>query len=735
MVLLIKHREACWIHSGRIESPLPSTPYILCIIHVQGKKFIMRRILVTSALPYANGSIHLGHLVEYIQTDIWVRFQKLQGHSCLYVCADDTHGTPVMIRARNEGISPEVLVKRIHEEHLHDFKGFSINFDNYYSTHSEENRILAEKVYHRNQDAGNILVDTVHQAYCNKDAMFLPDRFIRGTCPVCDASDQYGDACEACSSTYTPTELKQAACSLCGEKPIQKSSEHFFFKLANFESFLKEWTRADKRLQPEMANKLDEWLGSGLKNWDISRDGPYFGFEIPNAPGKYFYVWLDAPIGYMASTLNYLETKKLGNAPGLSFDDYWGAESTAEVYHFIGKDILYFHTLFWPAMLKGAGFRTPTAVFAHGFLTVNGQKMSKSRGTFINARDYLDFLDPEYLRYYYACKLTGRVEDLDLNLEDFVLRVNADIVGKVVNLASRTAGFLQKRFQGTLCTTYPEDKGLHRDFVQAGDEIAQLYEAREYAKAMRTIMTLADEANRYIEENAPWNLAKQKKEGELQEVCSVAINLFRVLLTYLSPVLPEMAEKTRDFLNLPALTWQGRTVPLCGTTIKKFKHLTVRIDPKQVEALLKASRSQEMATVVKPDASAAKASPQVVPSQKKESGETQRIMMDTFSQVDLRVARILCAELIPGADKLLKLTLDLGELGKRTVFAGIKSAYTPESLTNRLTVVVANLAPRKMKFGLSEGMVLAASHEKANKGSALFLLSPDSGAEPGMRIR
>ena len=678
----------------------------------------MRRILVTSALPYANGSIHLGHLVEYIQTDIWVRFQKLQNNDCLYFCADDTHGTPIMIRARNEGISPEALVERVHGEHLADFKGFLIDFDNYHTTHSQENRHLAETIYRKNRDAGHIFVENVSQAYCNKDTMFLPDRFIRGTCPACGALDQYGDSCEVCSATYSPLDLKQAACFLCGEEPVQKSSEHYFFKLANFEAFLQTWTHAEKRLQPEMANKLDEWFTSELKNWDISRDGPYFGFEIPDAPGKYFYVWLDAPIGYMASTQNYFDTKALEERSGRCFDDYWGKESTAEVYHFIGKDILYFHTLFWPAMLHGAGFRTPTAVFAHGFLTINGQKMSKSRGTFMNARDYLNHLDPEFLRYFYACKLTGRVDDLDLNLDDFILRVNSDLVGKVVNLASRTAGFLQKRFQGRLSDTYPEDNGLFDTFVHAGEEIAKLYEAREFAKAMRAIMALADEANRYVEEKAPWNLAKQNQKIELQEVCSVAINLFKILLTYLAPVLPKMAEKTADLLNLPALTWQGRTAPLCGTTIKEFKHLMARVDPKQVEALLEASKPAEVAP----------ASPAVVIETKPLISPL--ISIDTFSQIDLRVARILQAELIPGADKLLKLSLDLGPMGKRTVFAGIRSAYSPESLTDRLTVVVANLEPRKMKFGLSEGMVLAASHE-----SGLFLLSPDSGAEPGMKIR
>ncbi|MBF0460142.1 MAG: methionine--tRNA ligase [Magnetococcales bacterium] len=672
-----------------------------------------RRILVTSALPYANGSIHLGHLVEYIQTDIWVRFHKLQGRDCRYFCADDTHGTPIMIRARNEGITPETLVQRMHGEHLADFQAFSIAFDNYHSTHSEENRLLAEEVYCKNRDAGHIHTETVHQAYCNKDAMFLPDRFIRGTCPSCGAVDQYGDACESCSATYSPLDLKEAACALCGEKPVQRSSEHLFFQLAHFESFLKEWTRSGT-LQTEMVNKLEEWFSSGLKNWDISRDGPYFGFEIPEQPGKYFYVWLDAPVGYMASTLNYCQRT------GRSFDAYWRPGSTAEVYHFIGKDILYFHTLFWPAMLHGAGFRTPTAVFAHGFLTVNGQKMSKSRGTFINARNYLNHLDPEYLRYYYACKLTARVDDLDLNLEDFAQRVNADLVGKVVNLAARTAGFLSKQFQGQLCPVYPADGGLHETFVQAGEEIAALYEAREYSKAMRAIMALADLANRYIEDHAPWSLAKQNKTFELQEVCSVAINLFRVLQTYLAPVLPVMADKTRDLLNLPDLTWEGRRLPLCGTTIQPFKHLLVRVDPKQIEALLADSRS--------PDVTVAPTLPVAAPS-------SPTITLDTFAQVDLRVARILLAETVPGADKLLKLTLDLGELGQRTVFAGIRLAYTPESLRDRLTVVVANLAPRQMKFGLSEGMALAASPDNSHDKTAIFLLAPDAGATPGMRIQ
>ncbi|MBF0183256.1 MAG: methionine--tRNA ligase [Magnetococcales bacterium] len=683
---------------------------------------MIRRILVTSALPYANGSIHLGHLVETIQTDIWVRFHKAQGHECRYFCADDTHGTPIMIRARNEGIAPELLVARMHEEHLADFRDFHIGFDNYYTTHSAENRHFAEEIYLNLLQGGHIAVETVHQAYCDHDAMFLPDRFIRGTCPKCGAADQYGDSCEHCSATYSPLDLKDSYCALCREHPVTRSSEHFFFQLSHFETFLKDWTRSGA-LQSEMANKLEEWYASGLKNWDISRDGPYFGFEIPGQSNKYFYVWLDAPIGYMASTLHYC------NQTGISFDEYWRPGSQAEVYHFIGKDILYFHTLFWPAMLKGGGFRTPTSVFVHGFLTVNGQKMSKSRGTFINARTYLDHLDPEYLRYYYACKLTARVEDLDLNLDDFVHRVNADIVGKVVNLASRTAGFIQKSFAGQLCEVYPEDGGLYASFVQAGNEIAQHYEEREFAKAMRAIMALADQANRFIEENAPWNLAKQGDLTKLHQVCSVALNLFRVLMTYLAPVLPQLAEKTRHLLNLNDLHWASCQQPLNGTTIQPFSHLMARVDAKRIEAMLSASRPLEENSTPQP------AAPAPVPAPSSAESASATIQLDQFAQVDLRVARIRQAELVEGADKLLKLTLDVGSLGTRTVFAGIRAAYQPEALVGRLTVVVANLAARKMKFGLSQGMVLAASHPDATDKTALFLLSPDAGAEPGMRIQ
>ncbi|MBF0191201.1 MAG: methionine--tRNA ligase [Magnetococcales bacterium] len=692
----------------------------------------MRRILVTSALPYANGQIHLGHLVETIQTDIWVRFQKLKGHECLYFCADDTHGTPVMIRARQEGISPETLVERIHAEHLSDFQGFHIGFDNYYTTNSPENRLLSEEVYLNNRQAGNIRVSTVRQAYCEWDQMFLPDRFIRGNCPTCGAEDQYGDACEVCSGSHSPLDLKNPRCSLCGDTPVERDSEHYFFRLTAFETFLKEWIRSGA-VQPEMANKLDEWFEAGLQDWDISRDGPYFGFEIPDAPGKYFYVWLDAPIGYMASCWEWCKRH------GRDFDAIWRRDDLMEVYHFIGKDILYFHTLFWPATLRGAGFRTPTAVYTHGFLTVNGQKMSKSRGTFITARRYLELLDPEYLRYYYAAKLTARVDDLDLNLDDFILRVNSDLVGKVVNIASRSAGFIHKRFAGRLAENYPHDDGLHDQFVAAGEEIAAHYDAREFSKAMRAIMNLADLANRFVEAKAPWNLAKDPaKSDELRDTCTVAINLFRILMIYLQPVLPQLAEKCRDFLQLPPFGWESRLQPLYGQTIREFAHMMARVDPKKVESLV-----ETVAPVVPPafaakpvvakpatPAAAPVASPSVVtPSPAPPLGEPLDI--ETFGQVDLRVAKILAAEPVDGADKLLRLTLDVGELGHKTVFAGIRAAYAPETLPGRLTVLVANLKPRKMRFGVSEGMVLAAG----SGGDQLFLLTPDLGAAPGMRIR
>jgi len=673
-----------------------------------------RTILVTSALPYANGPIHLGHLVEYIQTDIWVRFQKLRGHDCVYVCADDAHGTPIMLRARQEGISPEQLIETVGREHRADFEDFHIGFDNYHSTHSDENRELAELVYQRHHAAGHITTRTITQAFDPEKQMFLPDRFIKGECPRCGAADQYGDSCEVCGATYSPTELKNAVSAVSGATPVEKDSLHYFFKLADFEPMLRSWTTAG-HLQGEVSNKLNEWFEEGLREWDISRDAPYFGFRIPGTEDKYFYVWLDAPIGYMASF------KHLCNRSGLDFDDYWGKDSTAELYHFIGKDIIYFHALFWPAMLSGAGLRTPTAVFAHGFLTVDGQKMSKSRGTFIKARSYLDHLNPEYLRYYFAAKLGSGVDDIDLNLDDFAARVNSDLVGKVVNIASRCAGFIHKLFAGELSQGSTETE-LYREFVNAGDAIAADYEQRDFGQAVRKIMALADRANQYIDANKPWVLAKQEgQEQAVQDVCSVGINLFRVLMTYLQPVLPHMASEVETFLNIPAMQWDAISMPLTGHTIKQFKPLMTRVEQEKIDAMLEDSKDSLGNTQ---DTNSAPEGPL------KNDPISETINFDDFAKLDLRIARISKAEHVEGADKLLQLTLDLGG-ATRSVFAGIKSAYTPESLEGKLTVMVANLAPRKMRFGVSEGMVLAAGPG----GKELFILQPDTGAEPGMRVK
>lgn len=695
---------------------------------------IPRKILVTSALPYANGPIHLGHLVEYIQTDIWVRFQKMQGHLCTYVCADDAHGTPIMLRAQQEGITPEALIERIGIEHRADFAGFGINFDNYYSTHSPENQAFANLIYQRLQAAGHIATRTIIQAYDPIKHMFLPDRFIRGECPRCGAKDQYGDNCEVCGATYSPADLKNPVSALSGATPIEKESEHYFFKLTHFEEMLRHWTRSGT-LQPEIANKLNEWFETGLQDWDVSRDAPYFGFEIPDAPGKYFYVWLDAPIGYMASFEN------LCSRTGMRFDDYWAPDSTTELYHFIGKDIVNFHGLFWPAMLEGAGFRKPTAIFAHGFLTINGQKMSKSRGTFIKARTYLDHLNPEYLRYYFAGKLSAHVEDLDLNLDDFTQRVNSDLVGKVVNIASRCAGFITKRFDGQLAAQCAEPT-LYNDFAAAGTTISEHYEARDYSRAVREIMALADRANQYIDEKQPWVIAKQAGHdavasgilpsaplalpcaAELQNVCSTGINLFRVLMIYLKPILPGMAAQVETFLNVVPLHWHDRTTPLTGHTIKPYQPLMTRVEKEKIDAML---ASEKAAAPVKPVATP-------VPERTVETDPiSPMITYDDFAKIDLRIALIVNAEHVEGAEKLLRLTLDLGsvESEPRTVFAGIKSAYAPESLIGKLTVVVANLAPRKMKFGISEGMVLAAGPG----GKDIWLLQPGAGAQPGMRVK
>ncbi len=671
----------------------------------------MRKILVTSALPYANAPLHIGHIVEYTQTDIWARFQKMRGNECWYICADDAHGTPIMLHARQKGISPEELIRQMSEEHQADFRDFRIGFDNYHSTHSEENRELAELIYQRNLEGGHIVARTITQLYDPEEGIFLPDRFIKGQCPKCGAEDQYGDSCEACGATYDPTELKNPYSVVSGAQPVEKETEHLFFRLQDFETMLKEWTRGG-HLQPEVANKLDEWFEAGLREWDISRDAPYFGFEIPGHPGKYFYVWLDAPIGYMASFKNFCAKQ------GLDFDAYWAEDSDAELYHFIGKDIIYFHALFWPAMLHGAGFRKPTTIHAHGFLTVNGQKMSKSRGSFIKARTYLEHLDPEYLRYYFAAKLGPGVEDIDLNLEDFVQRVNSDLVGKVVNIASRCAGFITKRFVGTLSDALAEPE-LFDEFVAAGEAIADHYEKREYGRAVREIMKLADRANQYIDEKQPWVVAKEEgRDAELQAICSMGLNLFKVLIGYLRPILPGTAEKAEAFLRIEPQQWSHIAQPLLGHQVAKFKPLMTRVDPKKVEAMVAASK-EDMA-----------AKPQKARKAESEAA-TPTISYDDFAKVDLRIARIEKAERVEGADKLLRLTLDLGR-EKRNVFAGIKAAYPePEKLEGRLTVMVANLAPRKMKFGVSEGMVLAAGPG----GREIFLLSPDEGAKPGMKVK
>ncbi|MHB1142614.1 MAG: methionine--tRNA ligase [Sulfuricaulis sp.] len=681
-----------------------------------------RKILVTSALPYANGPLHLGHLVEYIQTDIWVRFQNMRGHECYYVCADDTHGTPVMLRAQQEGISPEKLIARMGEEHQRDFKEFGIEFDNYYSTHSDENRELVTEIYQRLSKAGHITKRTIKQAYDPVKNMFLPDRFIKGTCPRCNTPDQYGDSCENCGATYSPTELKNPVSALSGVPPVEKDSEHYFFKLGDFESWLREWLHPDitqaRHVQPEVANKLTEWFDAGLKDWDISRDAPYFGFEIPDAPGKYFYVWLDAPVGYMASFKNLCARK------GLKFDDFWGRNSQAELYHFIGKDILYFHTLFWPAMLHGAGYRTPTSVFAHGFLTINGTKMSKSRGTFITARSYLNHLHPQYLRYYFAAKLNGRVEDIDLNFGDFTARINSNLIGKYVNIASRAAGFITERFGGKLGKE-PVNKELLHETRNAAEAIAACYENRDYAEAVRLIMALADKANAFVDDRKPWLMAKDPAQNEhLQQVCTTSLNLFRLLTIYLQPILPRMAQDVAAFLNIPPLAWADAKTLLTDHTINPYQHLAARVDPQSISALLDDAH-KDMKTM------ADKTSETIT-----ETSDLARhpllpeISYDDFAKVDLRIARIVKASHVEGADKLLELTVDLDGL-TRTVFAGIKEAYKPEDLEGRLTVIVANLAPRKMKFGMSEGMVLAAGPGKKD----LWILSPDDGAKPGMRVK
>ena len=686
-----------------------------------------RKILVTSALPYANGSIHLGHMVEHIQTDIWVRFQKLRGHDCRYCCADDTHGTPVMLAAQKQGVKPEDMIARVREEHLADFTGFLIGYDNYYSTHSTENKEFSEKIYLALKANGKIESRTIEQLFDPEKQMFLPDRFVKGECPKCHAADQYGDNCEVCGTTYSPTELIKPYSAVSGATPVLKESEHFFFKLGECADYLKQWTsgsttlsdgRVQPHLQPEALNKMNEWLGkdgeTALSDWDISRDAPYFGFEIPGAPGKYFYVWLDAPVGYMASF------KNLCSRIGIEFDNYFRADSDTEMYHFIGKDILYFHALFWPAMLHFSGHRAPTGVFAHGFLTVDGQKMSKSRGTFITAKSYLEQnLNPEWMRYYIAAKLNSKIEDIDLNLQDFISRVNSDLVGKYVNIAARASGFIAKRFEGRLKDV--SGSALLAKLAAESESVAEAYESREYAKALRDIMALADAVNEYTDANKPWELAKQAgQEARLHQVCSELINAFAVLSVYLAPVLPRVAEQAAAFLNLPALSWDmaAQTLP-AGHAINKYEHLMQRVEQTQVDNLIEANKQSIQAA----------AAPEQTESKYEKVAE--QASFDDFMKIDMRVAKVINCEAVEGSTKLLKFDLDFG-FEKRVIFSGIAASYpNPSELNGRMVIAVANFAPRKMaKFGVSEGMILSA----ATADGKLKLLDVDAGAQPGDKV-
>ena len=682
-----------------------------------------RKILVTSALPYANGSIHLGHMVEHIQTDVWVRFQKLRGHECYYCCADDTHGTPVMLAAQKQGIAPEDMIAKVREEHLADFTGFHIGYDNYYSTHSPENKQFSQDIYRALKANGKIESRVIEQLFDPEKQMFLPDRFVKGECPKCHAHDQYGDNCEVCGTTYSPTELINPYSAVSGAKPELRESEHFFFKLGECADFLKAWTSGNNphdgkpHLQPEALNKMKEWLGDGeettLSDWDISRDAPYFGFEIPDAPGKYFYVWLDAPVGYMASF------KNLCDRIGIDFDEYFKAGSQTEMYHFIGKDILYFHALFWPAMLHFSGHRAPTGVYAHGFLTVDGQKMSKSRGTFITAKSYLEQgLNPEWMRYYIAAKLNSKIEDIDLNLQDFISRVNSDLVGKYVNIAARASGFIAKRFEGRLKDV--ADSELLAKLTAQSEAIAECYESREYAKALRDIMALADIVNEYVDANKPWELAKQEgQDARLHEVCSELINAFTMLTAYLAPVLPKVAENAAKFLNLEAITWANTRETLGEHVINKYEHLMQRVEQKQVDDLIEANK-QSIAAAAAPAAE-----------ESKYEKVAEQASFDDFMKIDMRVAKVLNCEAVEGSTKLLKFDLDFG-FEKRIIFSGIAASYpNPAELNGRMVIAVANFAPRKMaKFGVSEGMILSA----ATAEGKLKLLDVDAGAQPGDKV-
>lgn len=679
-----------------------------------------RKILVTCALPYANGAIHLGHMLEHIQADIWVRFQRMRGNQVHFVCADDAHGTPIMLNADKLGITPEQLIEKAKADHIADFAGFNISFDNYHSTHSEENREITRSIYNTLKSNGFIKSKVISQLFDPEKNMFLPDRFVKGTCPKCKAEDQYGDNCEVCASTYSPMDLINPRSAVSGATPVVKESEHFFFDLPSFEGMLKEWTRSGS-LQPEIANKMQEWFESGLQQWDISRDAPYFGFEIPDAENKFFYVWLDAPIGYMASF------KNLCDRTGLNFDEFWHKDSKTELYHFIGKDIVYFHSLFWPAMLEGSGYRKPTNVFAHGYVTVDSQKMSKSRGTFIQASTYLKHLDPECLRYYYAAKLNNRIEDLDFSLEDFVQRVNSDIVNKLVNLASRTAGFINKRFEGKLAAEL-DDPQLFGEFTAQSEQIAAYYESREFNKAIREIMALADKANKYIDDKAPWVIAKEAgKDAELQAVCSMGLEMFRVLMSYLKPVMPQLAAKTESFLQTE-LRWDNIDTPLFNHSIAPFKALFSRLDKKQIDAVIDETKALFAEAN---NAEIAKKGKEMTACEAKIEPIAPEITIDDFAKLDLRVAKVLKCEAVPKSDKLLRFELDLGD-HTRQVFSGIKAAYNkPEELEGRFVIMIANLAPRKMSFGLSEGMILSAG----TGGADLFLLSADSGVSAGMQVK
>ncbi|MCX8726668.1 methionine--tRNA ligase [Gilliamella sp. B2838] len=670
-----------------------------------------RKILVTCALPYANGSIHLGHMLEHIQADVWVRYQRMRGNEIYFICADDAHGTPIMLKAQQLGMTPEQMIADVNIEHQRDFAGFNISYDNYHSTHSPENREISEQIYKKLKANGYIKTKVISQLFDPEKQMFLPDRFVKGTCPRCKSPDQYGDNCEVCGATYNPIDLINPQSVVSGATPIMKDSEHFFFDLPAFSDMLQAWIRSGT-LQDQVANKMQEWFEAGLQPWDISRDAPYFGFEIPDAPGKYFYVWLDAPIGYMGSFLNYCNKH---NKP--IFDEFWNKGSTTELYHFIGKDIVYFHSLFWPAMLDGSEHRKPSNIFVHGYVTVDGAKMSKSRGTFIQASTYLKHLDPDCLRYYYAAKLSPHIDDIDLNLEDFVQRVNSDLVNKVVNIASRSAGFISKRFDGKLSDNLAEPE-LYALFVEKSIVIADYFEQRESGKAIREIMALADEANRYIDEKAPWVVAKQEgQEQTLQDICSMGIHLFRILMTYLKPIVPSLAQRTEEFLG-SQLAWDSINQPLIGHTINRFKALFNRIDMDKITAMIDETKQQAaLATPAKENVAEPIA---------------DTINFDDFAKVDMRVALIKNATVVDGSDKLLQLTLDIGD-ETRNVFSGIKQFYPdPAVLVGRLTIMIANLAPRKMRFGISEGMVLCASGKDDSEG--VYLLSPDSGAKPGMRI-